>query len=50
MNYGCLQNLECMIHSKNIHLVPNILNKILSDILSEFKGHIIYIDTYQIFF
>lgn len=50
MTYGCLQNPECMIYSKNIHLVPNRLNKILSDILSEFKGHIIYIDTDQIFF
>lgn len=50
MTYGCLQNHECMIYSKNIHLVPNRLNKMLSDILSEFKGHIIYIDTDQIFF
>ena len=50
MTYGCLQNPKCMIYSKNIHLVPNRLNKILSDILSEFKGHIIYIDTDQIFF
>jgi hypothetical protein len=50
MTYGCLQNPECMIYSKNIHLVPNRLNKMLSDILSEFKGHIIYIDTDQIFF
>lgn len=50
MTYGCLQNPECMIYSKNIHLVSNRLNKILSDILSEFKGHIIYIDTDQIFF
>lgn len=50
MTYGCLQNPECMIYSKNIHLVPNRLNKMLSDILSEFKGHIIYIDIDQIFF
>lgn len=50
MTYGCLQNPKCMIYSKNIHLVPNRLNKMLSDILSEFKGHIIYIDTDQIFF
>lgn len=50
MTYGCLKNSKCMIYSKNIHLVPNILNKMLSDILSEFKGHIIYIDTDQIFF
>jgi hypothetical protein len=50
MTYGCLQNPECMIYSKNIHLVPNRLNKMVSDILSEFKGHIIYIDTDQIFF
>ena len=50
MAYGCLQNPESMIYSKNIHLVPNRLNKMLSDILSEFKGHIIYIDTDQIFF
>lgn len=50
MVYGCLQNPECVIYSKNIHLVPIRLNKILSDILSEFKGHIIYIDTDQIFF
>jgi len=49
MTYGCLQNPECMIYSKNIHLVPNRLNKMLSDISSEFKGHIIYIDTDQIF-
>jgi hypothetical protein len=50
VTYGCLQNPKCMIYSKNIHLVPNKLNKMLSDILSEFKGHIIYIDTDQIFF
>jgi hypothetical protein len=50
MTYGCLQNPKCMIYSKNIHLVPNRLNKMLSDISSEFKGHIIYIDTDQIFF
>ena len=50
MTYGCLQNPECMIYSKNIHLVPNRLNKMLSDILSEFKDHIIYIDTDKIFF
>lgn len=50
MAYGCLGNPECMIYSKNIHLVPNRLNKLLSDILSEFKGHIIYIDIDQIFF
>lgn len=50
MAYGCLQNPECMIYSENIHLVPNKLNKMLSDILSEFKGHIIYIDTNRIFF
>lgn len=50
MTYGCLQNPECMIYSKNIQLVPNKLNNMLSHILSEFKGHIIYIDTDQIFF
>jgi hypothetical protein len=50
MTYGCLQNPDCMIYSNNIHLVPNRLNKMLSDILSEFKGHIVYIDTDQIFF
>ena len=31
MTYGCLQNPKCMIYSKNIHLVPNRLNKILSE-------------------
>jgi hypothetical protein len=50
MAYGCLHNPECLIYSKNLHLVSNTLNKILSDILLEFKGHIIYIDTDQIFF
>jgi len=50
MTYGCLQNPDCMIYSNNIHLVPNRLNKMLSDILSEFKGHIVYIDSDQLFF
>lgn len=50
MTYGCLQNPDCMIYSNNIHLVPIRLNKMLSDILSEFKGHIVYIDTDQLFF
>jgi hypothetical protein len=50
MTYGCLGNPDCMIYSNNIHLVPNKLNKLLSDILSEFKGYIVYVDTDQIFF
>lgn len=50
MAYGCLQNPNCMIYSNNIHLIPNRLNKILSDISSEFKGHVIYVDTNKIFF
>lgn len=50
MAYGCLKNPECMIYSNNIHSVSILLNKLLSGVLSEFKGHIIYIDTDQIFF
>ncbi len=48
--YGCLGNTKSLIYSKNIHLVPDFLNKILSNILSEFKGHIIYMDTDEIIF
>lgn len=50
MTYGCLQNTKSAIYSKNIHLISIKLNKILSDILVEFKGHIIYIDTDKIIF
>ena len=41
MAYGCLQNPESMIYSKNIYLVPTRLNNLLSNILIEFKGHIV---------
>lgn len=50
MVYGCLGNPKCDIYSNNIHLVPEILNKILSNILSEFSEYIIYIDTDEIYF
>ncbi len=50
MVYGCIQNPECVIYSKNIHLIPNILNKLLNDMLLEFKEYIIYIHTDEIFF
>lgn len=50
MAYGCLQNPESMIYSKNIYLVPTRLNNLLSNILIEFKGHIVYIDTRDIYF
>jgi hypothetical protein len=50
MSYGCLGSPKCEIHSNNIHLVPKVLHKMLNDILSEFKGNIVYIDTDQIFF
>lgn len=48
--YGCLQNPNSTIFSNNIHLVPIHLNHMLTRILNEFKGHIIYIDTNSIFF
>ena len=50
MAYGCLQNPDCMIYSKNMYLIPMKLNNLLNIILSEFKDHIVYIDVDQIFF
>lgn len=50
MAYGCLQNPESVIYSNNIHLIPIKLNNILSNIQYEFKGHVVYIDNYEIIF
>jgi len=50
MAYGCLQNQKSSIYSNNIYLVSIYLNQMLLKISNEFKDHIIYIDTDQIFF
>jgi hypothetical protein len=50
LTYGVLQNEKSLIYSNNIHLVSNRANVMLSKIYEEFKGHIVYIDTDDIYF
>ena len=50
MVYGCTSNINCEIYSNNVRIVPIKMNALLSKIINEFKGHVIYVDTDMIFF
>lgn len=48
--YGHLGNPLSLIYSDNIPIVSIHANNIMRKIINEFKGHVIYVDTFQIFF
>lgn len=50
MVYGCTSNINCGIYSDDVRIIPVKMSILLSKIINEFKGHVIYVDTDIIFF